>query len=127
MGSSQTADSQLDTSYGALPSGIPSGTQARAHGGPPHGMGRGPKLGRVTRSARPGRLLVNGSADQAAIPLALALASSIAMFSSSWSKPQKPIAAAGPTPGAHTGNGPAASRRRNSRVFQYSRFRSSIP
>ena len=70
-----------------------SGTEARRarRHAPRDGPGSEGRAGRPW-SARPGDFWPRRSADQAAIPLALAFASPIAMIISSWSKLQKPIA-----------------------------------
>jgi hypothetical protein len=61
-----------------------------AHGGTPHRIDRGPKVGRAILTDRTGDFLPLRSADQAAIllALALALASPITVAISSWSRLQ---------------------------------------
>ena len=109
-GSSQTADSQLDTSYGASPRGNHSGTQARRTRRHAPRDRPGSEV-RARRPSPPGRA-TSGLNAQPVKPRSpwLWLWPRRSRCSARPGVSSKTDSWAGPVPGARTGNGPAASR-----------------
>ena len=127
--SSQTAAFQLDTSSVALSSEAPLFSECRRHAGRPRRRsaspgGPGSPVRQAGRLDGPWRFSVGQAASR--FSWAFALASLRAMIISSWSKPQKPKSGRS-SPRCSYGHRPFRFPPRNTRVFQYSRFRSSIP